>query len=131
MGSDRRCYHAGSPNLHPPDGPTRYVAFYGFSYRWLRPKNDHDHTQLDAFPALCGPVRRQLLGAQPSGSGGTFDPKQGDAPLEHVAEELGLLWPADAPADATAELAAGAAELAAENAALRAENAALREVARL
>ena len=59
------------------------------------------HTQLDAFPALCGPVRRQLLGAQPSGSGGTFDPKQGDAPLEHVAEGqwgLSLLWPADAPA---------------------------------
>jgi ectoine hydroxylase-related dioxygenase (phytanoyl-CoA dioxygenase family) len=38
---DRRCFHAASPNLHAdPSGPSRLIAFYAYSYRWLRPKND-------------------------------------------------------------------------------------------
>ena len=34
---DRRCFHAASPNLHALGGPSRLIAFYAYSYRWLRP----------------------------------------------------------------------------------------------
>ena len=71
---DRRIWHSRSPNLC---SQTRKVIWYGYSYRWLRPKDamtvSHLYPQLDA-------IRRQLLGAGLSANG-TYDPVDGDVPL--------------------------------------------------
>ena len=77
---------------------------------------------------LCGPVRHQLLGAQPGGSGATFSPANEDVPLAEVADACGLLRPPDAVSSAPAKDAAQL-QLAEENAQLRAENASLRAAA--
>ena len=82
---------------------------------------------------LCGPVRRQLLGAQPGGSGNTFSPAAADVPLAALADSLGLLRSPDARGsdiDIGGD-AAGGDGLAAENARLRAENARLRQLAKM
>ena len=53
---DRRTWHSRSANQ---SDMTRKVIWYGYSYRWLRPKDEmtveHLFQQLD-------PIRRQLLG---------------------------------------------------------------------
>ena len=71
---DRRIWHSRSPNR---DGPARKVIWYGYSYRWLRPKDQmtvaHLYDQLD-------PVARQLLGDTPNNNG-TYDPTDDDVPL--------------------------------------------------
>jgi Phytanoyl-CoA dioxygenase (PhyH) len=71
---DRRIWHSRSPNLWDR---TRKVIWYGYSYRWLRPKDQmtvaHLYPQLD-------PIRRQLLGDGLSANG-TYDPVDGDVPL--------------------------------------------------
>lgn len=82
---DRRIWHSRSPNLCDQ---TRKVIWYGYSYRWLRPKDamtvGHLYPQLD-------PMRRQILGDGLSANG-TYDPHDGDVPLrtwlrEHCPED--------------------------------------------
>jgi ectoine hydroxylase-related dioxygenase (phytanoyl-CoA dioxygenase family) len=80
---DRRLWHAASENTSPV---TRKVLFYGYSYRWLRPKCDMD---LSRVWEDCDPIRRQLLGDRTT-AGGYFDPQPGDVPLrEWIAEYAG------------------------------------------
>jgi ectoine hydroxylase len=71
---DRRVWHSRSPNLCDE---TRKVVWFGYSYRWLRPKDQmtvaHLYPQLD-------PIRRQILGDGLSNNG-TYDPVDGDVPL--------------------------------------------------
>ena len=71
---DRRLWHSASSNH---SAATRIVLFYGYSYRWLRPKSALD---LPEIAARCGPIRRQLLGAA-TGANGYFDPTEADVPL--------------------------------------------------
>jgi ectoine hydroxylase len=82
---DRRLWHSRSPNLY---NETRKVIWYGYSYRWLRPKDamtvSHLYPQLD-------PIRRQILGDGLSANG-AYDPRDGDVPLrawlrEHCPED--------------------------------------------
>ncbi len=82
---DRRLWHSASPNYS--DIP-RKVLFYGYSYRWLRPRDD---MTVDHFMDRCDPIRRQLLGASTGGHGYT-SPTDEDVPLklwlaEHLGEE--------------------------------------------
>ena len=71
---DRRLWHSRSMNTARL---TRKVLWYGYSYRWLKPKDemtvDHLHHSVD-------PVRRQLLGGGLSANG-VYDPVDGDVPL--------------------------------------------------
>jgi len=84
---DRRVWHSRSPNLW---NQTRKVVWIGYSYRWLRTKDEmtvaHLYPQLD-------PIRRQILGDGLSANG-TYDPVEGDVPLrtwlrEHCPEAAG------------------------------------------
>ncbi len=82
---DRRLWHSASPNY---SDITRKVLFYGYSYRWLRPRDD---MTVGHFMDQCSPIRRQLLGDSTGGMGYT-SPGDADAPLrpwlrEHVGEE--------------------------------------------
>jgi hypothetical protein len=83
---DRRLWHSASPNHsdHP-----RKVLFYGYSYRWLRPRDNvtagHIWNQLD-------PIQKQLLGSSANGGFGYTSPRDEDVPLklwmqEHLGEE--------------------------------------------
>ena len=69
-----------SPNLCDE---TRKVVWFGYGYRWLRPKDQmtvaHLYPQLD-------PVRRQILGDGLSNNG-TYDPVDGDVPLRAWLKE--------------------------------------------
>ncbi|MEQ8785471.1 MAG: phytanoyl-CoA dioxygenase family protein [Pirellulaceae bacterium] len=71
---DRRIWHSRSANA---SDLTRKVIWYGYSYRWLRPKDamtvSHLYEQLD-------PIRRQLLGDGRSANG-VYDPTDADVPL--------------------------------------------------
>jgi hypothetical protein len=85
---DRRIWHSRSPNLW---NQTRKVVWCGYGYRWLRPKDPMTVAQL--YPQLS-PIRRQLLGDNPSANG-TYDPTDADVPLrvwlgEHDPE--GAAW---------------------------------------
>jgi len=88
---------------------------------------DHSHTETIAH--LCGPVRNQLLGSQPGGSGATFSPANDDVPLAAVADACGILRPPPSISSAAAVQDATELQLAKENALLRAENALLRAAA--
>ena len=80
---DRRLWHSASSNH---SDATRMVLFYGYSYRWLRPKSAMDLPQL-VEPATS--IRRQLLGAA-TGATGYFDPTADDVPLRAwIADHLG------------------------------------------
>ena len=72
---DRRLWHARGDNR---SRVTRKALFYGYSYRWVRPR---DELSLDeaAFFGL-DPVRRQLLGAGTSAIG-YWIPTEEDVPL--------------------------------------------------
>ena len=71
---DRRLWHAGGHNT--PD-ITRKVLFYGYSYRWLKPRDD---MTVAHYMERSDPIRRQLLGA---GSNYSFtSPKEEDVPLK-------------------------------------------------
>jgi ectoine hydroxylase len=70
---DRRIWHSRSRN---DSRLTRKVLWYGYSYRWLKPKDDMTVRHLlDA----ADPVRAQLLGAGSPNS--VYDPVDNDVPL--------------------------------------------------
>lgn len=83
---DRRIWHAAGHNFSPD---ARRALFYGYSYRWLRPRDD---MTVEHLMDRCDPIRRQLLGAGPSGGHGYTSPKEEDVPLkawirEHLGDE--------------------------------------------
>ena len=81
---DRRIWHAAGHNFSPD---ARKVLFYGYSYRWLRPRDD---MTVEHLMDRCDPIRRQLLGASPSGWHGYTSPREEDVPLrEWIREHLG------------------------------------------
>jgi Phytanoyl-CoA dioxygenase (PhyH) len=81
---DRRLWHTPSPNR---SNVTRKVLFYGYSYRWLRPRDD---MTVNHLMDRCDPIRRQLLGASPSGGYGYTSPTEADVPLRAwIREHLG------------------------------------------
>ncbi|MBT4489169.1 MAG: hypothetical protein HOK30_20785 [Rhodospirillaceae bacterium] len=73
---DRRLWHTGSANYW--DKP-RLVLFYGYSYRWLRPRDD---MEVAHYLEQCDPIRRQLLGLSPTGGRGYTSPADEDVPLK-------------------------------------------------
>lgn len=77
---DRRLWHSRSPNLWDQ---TRKVVWLGYSYRWLRPKDQMTVAHL--LPRL-DPVRRQLLGDGLSANG-AYDPTDEDVPLRSWLRE--------------------------------------------
>jgi ectoine hydroxylase len=77
---DRRIWHSRSPNLWDQ---TRKVVWYGYGYRWLRPKDQM--TVANLYPQL-DPIRRQILGDGLSANG-TYDPTDGDVPLRSWLRE--------------------------------------------
>jgi ectoine hydroxylase-related dioxygenase (phytanoyl-CoA dioxygenase family) len=80
---DRRLWHSASPN---ESDMTRKVLFYGYSYRWLRPRDD---MTVAHFMEQCEPIRCQLLGAGAGGSSYT-SPSDEDVPLKiWIKEHLG------------------------------------------
>ena len=83
---DRRIWHAAG---HNDSDITRKVLFYGYSYRWLRPRDD---MTVEHFLERSDPIRRQLLGASSTGGHGYTSPSDEDVPLrawmkEHLGEE--------------------------------------------
>lgn len=81
---DRRLWHRGTPNRSEVP---RKVLFYGYSYRWLRPRCDLTVSHL---MKRIDPIRQQLLGAGTGGLGYT-SPQDEDVPLrawlrDHVGE---------------------------------------------
>ncbi len=80
---DRRLWHSGSPNH---SDLARKVLFYGYSYRWLRPRDD---MTVEHLFDQCDPIQRQLLGASSGGMGYT-SPEDRDVPLKlWLKEQLG------------------------------------------
>jgi ectoine hydroxylase len=75
---DRRLWHARGDNRSVR---TRKVLFYGYTYRWIRPRDD---LGLDAEQlASLDPVRRQLLGAGTSAIG-YWIPTEEDVPVRAI-----------------------------------------------
>jgi len=54
---DRRIWHTATPNYADFD---RKILFYGYSYRWLRPRSDIALSE--EFVDRLDPIQRQLLG---------------------------------------------------------------------
>lgn len=82
---DRRLWHAAGRNRSTV---TRKALFYGYSYRWLKPR---DNMTVGHYLADADPIRRQLLGASPTGGFGFTSPSDEDVPLkawliEHLGE---------------------------------------------
>ena len=82
---DRRLWHAAG---HNRSKVTRKAVFFGYSYRWLRPR---DNMTVDRYLEDADPIRRQLLGASPTGGFGYTSPSDADVPLrawlvEHLGE---------------------------------------------
>ncbi len=76
---DRRIWHASSPNyLSFP----RKVLFYGYSYRWLRPR---DNMTVAHYAYRSNPIRQQLMGVSHSGNHGYTSPQETDVPLRILA----------------------------------------------
>ena len=84
---DRRLWHSTSANHWHS---SRKVLFYGYSYRWLRPR---DQVTVDErLNARLDPIRQQLFGASPTGNYGYTSPQDVDVPLKgwietHVGAE--------------------------------------------
>ena len=80
---DRRLWHSAGINFSEV---TRKVLFYGYSYRWLKPRDD---MSVAHYMDRCDPIRRQLLGASSGGMGFT-SPAEEDVPLrEWIRQHLG------------------------------------------
>lgn len=77
---DRRLWHAASPNW---SNVTRKVLFYGYSYRWLRTKDDMTVQHLWEGSS---PIRRQLLGDGVNANG-FYTPTDADVPLRTWLQE--------------------------------------------
>jgi ectoine hydroxylase-related dioxygenase (phytanoyl-CoA dioxygenase family) len=83
---DRRLWHSGSTNQSPV---TRRALFYGYSYRWLRPKSAMRVTTLPMYEQL-DPIERQLLGACSTANGYYTPDDTTDAPLRKwIADHVG------------------------------------------
>ena len=81
---DRRLWHAAG---HNRSNVTRKAMFYGYSYRWLKPRDD---MTVAHYMERADPIRRQLLGASPTGGFGFTSPSDEDVPLKAwVAEYVG------------------------------------------
>lgn len=78
---DRRLWHAAGRNT---SAHTRKALFYGYSYRWLKPR---DNMTVSHYMEDADPVRRQLLGASPNGGFGFTSPTDDDVPLKMWIEE--------------------------------------------
>ena len=78
---DRRLWHAAGRNM---SNVTRKALFYGYSYRWLKPRDD---MTVEHYMADADPVRKQLLGASPNGGFGYTSPTDEDVPLKTWLEE--------------------------------------------
>lgn len=72
---DRRIWHSASSNA---SAIARKVLFYGYSYRWLRPRDDQT---VEHLFERADPIRRQLLGYAPTGGYGYTSPTDADVPL--------------------------------------------------
>ena len=72
---DRRIWHSASANYWRE---SRKVLFYGYSYRWLRPR---DNMTVSHFFDQLDPIRQQLFGAAPTGGYGYTSPQPEDVPL--------------------------------------------------
>ena len=77
---DRRVWHTRSPNTADF---SRKVIWYGYSYRWLRPKDEMTVSHL--YDQLS-PIQRQILGDATSANS-AYDPKPEDIPLHQWLEE--------------------------------------------
>ena len=78
---DRRLWHAAGRNH---SDVTRMVLFLGYSYRWLRPRDD---MTVEHYLDGADPIRKQLLGASPNGGFGYTSPADDDVPLKGWLEE--------------------------------------------
>jgi ectoine hydroxylase-related dioxygenase (phytanoyl-CoA dioxygenase family) len=76
---DRRLAHSSSPNTGVR---TRRVLFYGYSYRWFRPRDD---MTVGGLIETATPIRRQLLGAA-RGAYTYSSPAPEDVPLRALVE---------------------------------------------
>ena len=81
---DRRIWHSASTNYWKEP---RRVLFYGYSYRWLRPRDD---MRVEHYLDRCTPIQKQLLGVSYSGGRGYTSPTPEDAPLKAWLEEHGI-----------------------------------------
>ena len=80
---DRRLWHSRSPNH---SDMTRKALFYGYGYRWIRPK---DEMTVEPLYEKCDAIRRQLLGAA-TRNNGRYVPSEDDVPLRGwLLENLG------------------------------------------
>ncbi len=77
---DRRIWHSRSMNT---SSLTRKVLWYGYSYRWLKPK---DAMTVEHLRPKVDPVKQQLLGGGLSANG-VYDPVDGDVPLRDWLEQ--------------------------------------------
>ena len=78
---DRRIWHTASANFWDQ---ARKVLFYGYSYRWIRPRDD---VTMDKFWDELDPIRRQLFGDAPTGAYGYSSPTAEDVPLRSWMEQ--------------------------------------------
>jgi ectoine hydroxylase-related dioxygenase (phytanoyl-CoA dioxygenase family) len=78
---DRRIWHASGLNF---SDVTRRVLFFGYSYRWLKPR---DNMTVAHYMDTADPIRRQLLGASPNGGFGYTSPADEDVPLKVWLEQ--------------------------------------------
>ena len=78
---DRRLWHTASSNT---SDITRKILLYGYSYRWLRPRDDQ---AVEHLYQRCDPIRRQLLGDAPTGGFGYTSPTDEDVPLRGWLQE--------------------------------------------
>ncbi len=78
---DRRLWHSRSINHSPI---TRKVLWMGYSYRWLRPKDEMTVEHL--YPHL-DPIQRQILGDRMSNNG-FYAPADDDVPLRSWLSEF-------------------------------------------
>ena len=81
---DRRIWHTASANYWTE---SRRVLFYGYSYRWLRAR---DNVTMAHYWDRLDPIRKQLFGAAPTGGYGYTSPTDADVPLRTwIAENVG------------------------------------------
>ena len=80
---DRRLWHSRGANH---SALTRKVLFYGYGYRWIRPKDD---MRVEHLYERLTPIRRQLLGDAVKNAG-RYAPADDDVPLRTwLTEHLG------------------------------------------